>query len=277
MKTHIQFGILLFAFATVTGCGSDDGSSGVQGPSGANGNGGTDFPSTTFAGVVHNAGTPGSNFLVSLTSVAPNGTQGAVYGGSITDETGAFSITQTQLSEPSSRLRYEAYGEDRAFTALVTGLQQPIGPVTTAVEQIVSLIVGSDGAPVYADYTNAEIIGAVEDAQQAVATLGTNLQDDEAIFADILASTGEAIADLSGVDPVVQSASAPVTATPTDVQVPFVGDNGLVTLSNDLEWEVTPQGFMGSGAFSSQGVHLKTTDGESFNWQGGKSGGEVHI
>ncbi|MBT6491595.1 MAG: hypothetical protein HOK97_17625 [Deltaproteobacteria bacterium] len=293
MKNHIKIGMIISTFAMVTACGSDpegitgpqganggagaNGANGEPGADGSNGNPGTDFPITVFKGSVDNAGMAGSGFLVSMTSVAPDGNRGAVYSASLTDEAGNFSFNQTAFNEPMSAMRYEAYGPGRVYTALVASLEQSIGPATSAVEQIISQIVGSTGAPFYADYTADEINSAVTDAETALDPSTINLLDDEAVYSAVLANVGEAIADLSGVDPVVQVAAVPAVAIPDDVQVPFnETKDDVVTLTNELEWDITPFGYMSSGAFSNSGFRLKIVDGASFDWSR-KLGNEISI
>jgi hypothetical protein len=212
----------------------------------------------SFVGSVDNAGTPGDGFVVALTAVAPDGEHGAVLGVNVADEAGDFTITQPSSVSPATALRYEAYGAGRALTALVTDLEQDVTSATTAVDEIVSLLVGSAGGVALSDYSTVEVFASVSDADAALLAEGTDLLDDEAVFAEVLASVGESIADQSGVDPVLEAGAGPVPA-------PLPGNlvessSTTTTLENELVWAIQGDGETSSGPVSSSAFQLERRD-----------------
>jgi len=196
--------------------------------------------------------------VVALTAVAPDASHGAVLGVNVADAAGDFTITQPSGVTPNTGLRYEAYGAGRALTALVTDLQQDVTPATTAVDEIVSLLVESDGGVVLSDYTTAEVIASVSAADAALLAEATDLLDDEAVFAEVLASVGESIADQSGVDPVLEASLGPAPAAPVGTLVQ--NTSSTITLENELTWDIQDDGETSSGPVSTSAFRLERRD-----------------
>ena len=242
----------------VNGPDGADGTDGTAGADGTDGADGADVPTTLFAGSIDNAGTPGEGFVVALTAVAPDASHGAVLGVNVADTAGDFTITQSTDEIPGTSLRYEAYGEGRALTALVTGLEQDVTPATTAVDEIVSLLVESDGGVAMSDYTVAEVIAAVSSADAALLAEGTDLFDAEAVFTEVLTSVGESIADQSGADPVLEASAGPAPAAPTGTLVQNAVST--ITLENELDWAIQSDGESSSGPVSGSAFQLERRD-----------------
>ncbi len=240
------------------GADGTDGTAGADGADGTNGANGADVPTTSFAGSVDNAGTPGEGFVVALSAVAPDASHGAVLGVNVADTAGDFTITQPGGMTPGTSFRYEAYGAGRALTALVTDLQQDVTPATTAVDEIVSLLVESDGGVAMSDYTIAEVLASVSAADVALLAEATDLLDDEAVFTEVLASVGESIADQSGVDPALEASVAPAPAAPTGALVEST--SSTTTLENELEWAIQNDGETSSGPVSNSAFQLERRD-----------------
>lgn len=247
MKKAIVAGLLsiLFACTGDTGPQGPEGPEGVQGPQGDQGE-----PALVFevAGTVADAaGTVGAGVPVALVVIDDSGSPIAPFGGTLTDGTGAFSISVDDGVAASTRLAVVAIADTTIplMASLSTTADVAVDPVSTGVLAATILITSSPDGRTLEDYTPEEMIDLYTMAQAVV----TDPADPDTVLQDIIDNIGGQVADYS--EGAIE-VTPPITVTPpADSASPINFPYDLVDV-NGYMYDITASGQINDGTAGGQ-------------------------
>ncbi len=202
----------------------EQGEQGDQGLAGTDGEDGEDAVSYLIEGTVSDgSGLVGEGFLVVVDLVDDSGSSVANLGVTMTDATGGWSIIVNEGLSLHPRLVASALVDDMLYQAPVTDFAATaLDPVSTAALDIVLLITETDGGASLDHYTPTELADILSQADANVTTAGTDRTDFDAVWDEVLDSTGSLIASYAetdneiGVAPIAWGADLPLCAAGDD-------------------------------------------------------------
>lgn len=198
------------------GMNGQNGMDGQDGMNGMDGQDGMNAPVVEIAGSLATAAGPaGEGEAVFVVAIDDTGSPIGQFGGTFTDANGDFSISVDDGVIASTRLAVFA---EVAGTRLIgtvtssTGIR--VDPVSTGLIQAIVLITETPMGRTLNDFSTTEVASLYTQGSTELATLGTDLADEDAVLQDLIASIGGLIADASGGTIGVAVAALP---TPPDV------------------------------------------------------------
>ena len=230
------------------------GPEGPEGPEGPQGPDGDPALATEVTGTVADAsGAVPEGVPVFLVAIDDRGVSIGSYGGTLTDASGAFSISVDDGVAASSRLAVVA-GEDSEMhyaASLSATTDLAVDPVSTGVLMAVKLITESPAGRTLRDYTPAEMAELYDSASQELSQAGTDLSDHEAVLRDIIEHVGGVIADRSeGTIDVTPPISV---SAPPDIAVAIGSFPHDLTDVNGYIYDITSSGQINNGMAGDQG------------------------
>jgi len=254
--------ILCLLFGCLSGRGADgapgaDGGAGADGADGTNGAGGTDgtagadgadLARTEFAGTVHDGAALAADAFVRMELLDSDGAVAGTLGAATTDSAGAFVITLVDLTAANSHLRFSAETSNGTMVGHVSSLQTEVSPASTAIASLIGQLVASEDGVAISDFTSAEVNTLVASASSALTTAATDQSDSDAVYTQVRADVGEAVADATDGAIVAGAASTPAPAAPADVVTAADFSSSYpLTITNDAEWDIEPDGEISDG------------------------------
>lgn len=220
-----------------------------------------------FQGTVQLPGGPaGPGVLVLAVGLDSDGRGVGTLGSAFTAADGSFGIAHAYPLAPTTSVAIEAFAPGASyagFATLSTGLA--VGPVSTGVFEVITMIVETEGGRGVSDFTPAEVNQAVAEAAAELASAGTDLADAAAVRALVLAEVGGLIADLSGGSFSVGPSLAAVTSDPPDVRTDIVSFAVELTDAHGELWDVYDDGGVGDGTDDAyDGMFYLEIDGAAF-------------
>jgi hypothetical protein len=225
------------------------GDDGTDGTDGADGTDGTDFPSTAFAGTVHDGSALVADAFVRMELLDSDGVAAAVLGVATTDSAGAFAITLADLSAGNAHLRFSAETNSGVLFAHVTSLQTAVSPASTAIATLIGQLAGSEGGVAVDDFALTEVDSLVASANSALTAAATDQNDSDAVYAQVRADVGEAVADATDGAIAAGVTPTPAPAAPADVVTTADFSSEIpLTIINDAEWDMYRNGAIVEGS-----------------------------
>jgi len=176
-----------------------------------------------------------------------NGKSIGVLDGAFTDENGLYSL-RLLSGTPGTRYAIEVQATTGVIYSFVTSTSVNVNPTTDGVFSVVSDIVGPFGGRSVDDYTSTEIDSIQTAAKSALTAATTDLRDNVAIKAEILATVGSQIIASSEAEITLITKANPVATDPADVDVVGPATNDLNDGGDVAElWDMNSSGGMENG------------------------------
>lgn len=220
-----------------------------------------------FQGTVQLPGGPaGAGVLVLAVGLDSDGNGVGTVGSAFTSAGGSFAISLPYPLAPTSSVAIEAFVPGTsyiAFASLGSGLA--VGPVSTGVFDVVSMIVETAGGRSVSDFTPGEVNLATADAGVALAAAGTDLADREAVRSLVLGEVGGQIADFSGGSFTVGPSVSAVSVDPPDLRTDIPFFDVELTDSHLELWDIEADGNVNDGTDDAyDGMYYLDIDGAAF-------------
>lgn len=259
------------------GADGTDGASGSDGSDGADGAAGTDGSGFdyAFSGTVSTSTGAAAGAPVTLELLSAEGEVLASVGGAITGTDGTFSIHLANIDTPSALMRFNAATSEGTLTALVHDSDVGIDAASTAVEEIINMIVASEGGRTLYDFDLKTIGTLVSDASASLSGAGTDLTDADAVLARVLNDVGGDIADASGGVYDITEGDFVISEDPPDVVTTASSSYYQYLYDGDgYEWQVyTLYGYIyGYSGTTYDNYGYFYVNGSSPYWSGAYSG-----
>lgn len=221
----------------------DKGDPGEKGEKGDPGEGSS--PLGEITGRVETAAGPvGAGYPIFLFGIDNAGNLLGQFGGTVTDATGAYSLSVDDDVTAGSRLVLGTNIDDLILQGTATASTGVvIDPISSAVLELTLMITETPEGRSLGDFAPADLADVVVTARQALAMLGTNLSDPTAVRAAVLAEVGGLLADYSGGTYSIGPFQLPV---PPDVTSPVSFTRDLVAGSGAV-YDITSTGETSDG------------------------------
>jgi hypothetical protein len=165
-----------------------------------------------------------------------------------TDSAGAFAITLADMSAGNTHLRFSAETSNGTVLAHVSSLQTAVSPASTAIASLIAQLVASEGGVALGDFTPTEVDTLVASAISALTTAATDQTDSDAVYTQVRADVGEAVADATDGAIVAGAVPTPAPAAPADVVTAADFSDYLpLEIQNDANWDMQRDGTIDDG------------------------------